>query len=298
MKGASRGGSPPKTRPGSEGLREKGFWQAYKWLMLRRLSQLAILGLFLAGPWFGVRIAEGNLSSSLTLDVLPLTDVLVFLQIAATGHWPAAQAVSGFAIVVVFYLLVGGRVFCAWVCPVNPITDAARWLRGRLGIRREMTLKRTTRYGLLALVLLLATLSGVLAWEWVNPVAMVHRGLIYGMGAGWLVVAAIFLFDLLVSRSGWCGRLCPTGAAYSLCSTTALLRVEAWQRELCNDCQDCFLVCPEPQVIGPALKGAASGHGPVITGINCSNCGRCIDVCSKRVYRFAIHIPNRSRIAS
>lgn len=290
--------SSAKIRPGDGGLREKGFWQAYKWLIMRRISQVAILGLFLAGPWLGVRIAEGNLSSSLTLNLLPLTDILVFLQIVATGHWPAMQAVNGLVIVVVFYMLLGGRVFCAWACPVNPVTDVARWLRGRLGIRREMGLHRSTRYGVLILVPLLAAISGTMVWEWVNPVAMVHRGLIFGMGAGWLVVLAIFLFDLLVSRNGWCGRLCPTGAVYSLCSATALLRVEATNRDQCNDCQDCFLVCPEPQVIGPALKGAASGCGPVITGVNCSNCGRCIDVCSKHVYRFAIHIPNRSRIES
>ncbi|NGZ27690.1 MAG: quinol dehydrogenase ferredoxin subunit NapH [Magnetococcales bacterium] len=289
---------PVKLVASGDGVREKGWWRAYQWLILRRLSQLTILALFLAGPWFGVRWVEGNLSSSLTLNTLPLTDVLIFLQILVSGHWPASQAVLGFVIVVVFYMLVGGRVFCAWACPVNMITDLARWARGKLGIRRDISLPRSTRYGVLIMLLLVTALSGMLVWEWVNPVAMVHRGLIFGMGAGWLVVVAIFLFDLFISRNGWCGRLCPTGAVYSLCSTTALVRVEAARRDQCNDCQDCFLVCPEPQVIGPALKGEAKGIGPVIHGINCSNCGRCIDICSKSVYRFAIHIPNRSRIAS
>jgi polyferredoxin len=49
---------------------------------------------------------------------------------------------------------------------------------------------------------------------------------------------------------------------------------------------DCFAVCPEPQVITPALKGAVRGRGPVILSPDCSNCGRCIDVCSKDVFRF------------
>jgi len=49
---------------------------------------------------------------------------------------------------------------------------------------------------------------------------------------------------------------------------------------------DCFDVCPEPQVIRPALKGEARGVGPVITDINCTNCGRCIDVCDREVFEF------------
>jgi ferredoxin-type protein NapH len=48
---------------------------------------------------------------------------------------------------------------------------------------------------------------------------------------------------------------------------------------------DCFAVCPEPQVIRPALK-AIDGTPPLILEANCTNCGRCIDVCSKDVFAF------------
>ena len=43
----------------------------WKWLLLRRLSQVGILGLFLLGPWAGIWIVKGNLSSNLVLDLLP-----------------------------------------------------------------------------------------------------------------------------------------------------------------------------------------------------------------------------------
>jgi ferredoxin-type protein NapH len=36
------------------------------------------------------------------------------------------------------------------------------------------------------------------------------------------------------------------------------------------------------------LKGAAKGVGPEILSPNCSNCGRCIDVCSKDVFTIGI----------
>ncbi|WJW75359.1 quinol dehydrogenase ferredoxin subunit NapH [Thiohalobacter sp. IOR34] len=279
--------------PGQEALARKGRLGASKWLLLRRLSQLGILALFLLGPLAGVWIVKGNLNSSLTLDVLPLTDPYVLLQSLLSGHWPELSAAIGALIVLVFYLLVGGRAYCAWVCPVNLVTDAAHWLRERLGISGASRLSRQARYWILGMTLLLAALTGSVAWEFVNPVSMLHRGLIFGMGLAWLVVLAVFLLDLLVSRRAWCGHLCPVGAFYSLLGRYSLLRVSAARREACDDCMDCFAVCPEPQVIRPALKGAAEGVGPVIFSANCTNCGRCIDVCAEDVFEFSTRFNNR-----
>jgi ferredoxin-type protein NapH len=38
-------------------------------------------------------------------------------------------------------------------------------------------------------------------------------------------------------------------------------------------------------VIRPALK-AIKGAAPIILDANCTNCGRCLDVCSKHVFSF------------
>lgn len=280
--------------PGADAIASKGWIGAHKWLLLRRLSQLSVLLLFLAGPWFGLWIVKGNLSASLTLDVLPLTDPYVLLQTLFAGHLPEMTAITGVLIVLAFYLLVGGRVYCAWVCPVNPVTDLAHWLRERLGIKGGTQLPRQTRYWILGTTLLLATLTGTVAWELVNPVSMLHRGLIFGMGLGWAIILAVFLLDLFVSRRAWCGHLCPMGAFYSLLGHITPLRVSASAREQCNDCMDCYAVCPEPQVIPPALKGADKGIGPLIRSANCTNCGRCIDVCGKDVFGFTSRFHNKS----
>jgi ferredoxin-type protein NapH len=135
------------------------------------------------------------------------------------------------------------------------------------------------------MTLVVAALTGTLAWEMINPVSMLHRGLIFGLGFAWAVLLAIFLFDLFVMRQGWCGHLCPVGAFYSLIGKLSVLRIKLPAREACNDCMDCFAVCPEQQVIRPALK-AINGTPPVILEANCTNCGRCIDVCSKDVFAF------------
>ncbi len=119
-------------------------------------------------------------------------------------------------IVLAFYLLVGGRVFCSWACPVNVVTDAAAWSRRRLGIKTGRVPDAATRYWLLGGLLVAAAMTGTLVWEWVNPVSLLHRGLIFGMGGGLFVIAGIFLYDLLVASRGWCGHLCPMGAFYGL----------------------------------------------------------------------------------
>ena len=264
-----------------------------RWLLLRRLGQLAILALFLAGPWFGVRVLKGNLSASLIFDTIPLSDPLLALQSMVAGHWPYKTALIGAAIVLVFYLLVGGRVFCSWVCPVNVVTDAAAWSRRKLGIKTGRAPDASTRYWLLGGILLATAISGVLVWEWVNPVSLLHRALIFGLWGSLLAIAGIFAYDLLIASRGWCGHLCPVGAFYGLLGRTALVRVSAAQRSACDDCMDCFVVCPEPQVIRPALKQAGQTHPLILSG-DCTNCGRCIDVCDRQVFKMTHRFDQRS----
>lgn len=263
-----------------------------KWLVLRRLSQASILGVFLLGPLAGIWIVKGNLNFSITLGVLPLADPFVLAQSMIAGHLPGTTALGGAALALAFYLVAGGRAYCAWVCPVNIVTDAAAWLRAKLGVRSGTGLSRRARYWILAMTLALAATTGTIAWELVNPVSMLHRGLIFGLGAAWAVVAAVFLLDLFVVKRGWCGHLCPVGAFYGLIGRFAIVRVAAPRRAQCNDCTDCYAVCPEPQVITPALKGEAKGAGPVILAAACTNCGRCIDVCTKQVFEFGTRFGN------
>jgi ferredoxin-type protein NapH len=282
-----------KKLPGKEAIETRGWISAHKWLLARRASQVGILVLFLAGPLFGIWIVKGNLSGSITLDVLPLTDPYLLLQSLLSGSIPVLSGAVGALIVLVFYVVVGGRVFCSWVCPVNLVTDLAASLRRRFDLHGNSGLSRNLRYWMLGVTLLFPLLTGVIVWEYLNPVSMFHRGLIFGMGTAWVIVLAVFLFDLLVAKHGWCGRLCPMGAFYGLIGSGALVRVSAKNRQQCDDCMDCFEICPEPQVIKPALKGEDLGRGPVILDINCTNCGRCIDVCGKKVFRFDLRFNNR-----
>jgi len=266
----------------------KPWLKRHRWLLLRRFNQLGVLFMFLLGPLFGAWLVTGNLSSSMTLNILPLTDPLLLTQSMLSGSWPATTGFIGAGLVLLFYALLGGRVFCAWVCPVNLVTDLAAWLRRRLGIRGSARLSRNLRWWLLGLVLLLPVLTGTMVWEYVNPVSMLHRGLIFGIGWAWLILAAVFLYDLLIVSRGWCGHLCPVGACYAAIGVAAPVHIAAPRRDQCDDCLDCFKVCPEPQVIKPALKGRTlrsdGRQDPVIDSIDCTKCGRCIEVCDRDVF--------------
>ncbi len=274
----------PVKRVGDDAVRDKGWWRAHQYLVLRRMSQLLVFGLFLLGPWAGIWLVKGNLSASLTLGTVPLTDPFALAQVLATRHWPELSALLGAAIVIVFYAVMGGRVFCSWVCPINAVTDSASWLRRRLKITTGRA-PRELRYWLIPAILVACAVSGVTVWEWVNPVSLTQRALIFGGSMALGAALAVFLYDLLVAPRGWCGHLCPMGAAYALIGSKSLVRVSAQASSRCNDCADCYAVCPEPQLIPIALKGK-NGASPVIADSDCTNCGRCIDVCGPDVFTY------------
>ena len=81
--------------PGREATRRFGWWYGHRYLLSRRLSQLVVMSLFLLGPWAGVWILHGNLSSSRLFDTVPMTDPLTFLQTLVAGHMPEMTLISG-----------------------------------------------------------------------------------------------------------------------------------------------------------------------------------------------------------
>jgi ferredoxin-type protein NapH len=265
-----------------------GKLSVWRYIILRRIVQFGVLLLFFGTVHWGWQIAgkpllTGNLSGSSLLDTIPMADPFATLQMFLTQHVLENEVIIGALIMLVFYAIVGGRVWCSWVCPINMVTDLANWLRIKLGITNTIPVKRNLRYAVMVMALVLSVLTGVAAFEWVSPISMVHRGLIYGIGAGWTAVLGIFLFDLLILKHGWCGHLCPLGAFYGVVGKVAQLRID-FNTPTCTHCGECAKVCPEPQVLN--LK-KASEAGMVASG-ECTNCGRCITVCPEDTLSFQL----------
>ena len=261
-------------------------WNNYRYLILRRLTQIAILVLFLGANAWGWKILEGNLSASELFGMIPMSDPYAVLQMVAAGAVVATDLLFGVAVVTLFYFIIGGRAFCSWVCPVNMVTDSANYLRRVFDIDRAQTTKqpitRNMRYWVLGISLVVSAFMGIAAFEFISPISMMHRGIVFGMGFGWAAIALIFLFDLFVLKNGWCGHVCPLGGFYSLLGKFSFIRVHH-SEENCTLCMKCKVVCPEKQVLHMIGKESL----PVLSG-ECTNCARCIEVCDDDALRFSI----------
>ncbi len=256
-----------------------------KFLIIRRLVQISIMFLFISANIFGWKILTGNLSTAKVFDLFYLSDPYAVIQIFATGSIIGVDVLVGALTILLFYSIIGGRAFCSYVCPLNIVTDLAFFVR-KLVMKRsdkQISLNKKTRYYILALSLLVSIISGVAAFEFISPISILHRGLIFGIGTGWLVVFFVFLIDLLILERAWCGYLCPLGAFYSLIGRYNLIKIKH-KVENCTNCMKCFDYCPEKQV----LKIVTKKSGQIKSGA-CTTCGRCVDVCDDNALKYSIN---------
>ena len=257
-----------------------------KYLLLRRSTQIGILFLYFGANAFGWHILEGTFGTSFLFNTIPLADPYTTIQVLATGFILGTDVLLGALIITLFYFVVGGRAFCSWVCPINMVTDLANWTRRKLKLDKEEVnyrfLKRSARYWIMVLGILVSAIVGVVAFEVISPITIMQRGIVFGFGMGGAVLLAVFLFDLFGVKNGWCGHLCPLGASYSIIGSKSLIRV-THNHENCTNCMDCKVVCPENQVLHMINRESIA-----ITNGECTNCGRCIDVCNDDALAFSI----------
>lgn len=259
----------------------------HRLIILRRLLQSALILLYAGAHIWGWKILEGDLGSSLLMGTIPLADPFAVVQMSIAGALLGIDVLIGAAIIALFYAIIGGRGFCAWVCPINIVTDIANDLRRMLRINEvehRVVISRGLRYWILGISLALSALFGVAAFELISPIGILNRGLIFGIGFGGAVIVGVFLFDLFGIKNGFCGHLCPLGGFYSLIGRFSVIRVKHNQ-EQCTQCMKCTNICPEKPVlhmIGKRSEFVATGE--------CTNCGRCVEVCDDEALNFEIRL--------
>jgi ferredoxin-type protein NapH len=260
--------------------------RSHRFMMARRFTQLSILGLFVAANSYGFKLLSGDLSASLVMKKLPLADPFALLQMLATGAIVGIDVLMGAALILLFYMVAGGRAFCSWVCPLNMVTDAANGTRRVLlldkTVEKKVWMSRNVRYWVLALTLILSFMTGVAAFEMVSPIGILSRGIIFGMGMSAAPILCIYLFDLFAVKNGWCGHICPLGGFYSIVGRLSLVRVKH-DHTKCTLCMKCKEICPEKQVLGIISKRS----GAIDSG-ECTNCGRCVEVCESDALSFGV----------
>ncbi|WP_350455132.1 4Fe-4S binding protein [Slackia heliotrinireducens] len=228
----------------------------------------------------------GSLSSSQILGI-DLLDPFAALQVIVASK-SVASAMLWVLPVLILYVLIRGRVFCGWVCPVNLFLEVVDWIRGRLGIKvSEMPVPRWVKPVVAAAVLVLSAIVSVPIFEMVSPVGALNRTILFGSTLGLWTLVAIVIVELFWGHRVWCRSLCPLGGFYQTIGAVGLLSVKI-DHDACISCNLCKKACLcDPSILDAAVAGEADR---VASG-DCMLCGKCVDHCPKDALKIGVAVP-------
>jgi len=252
---------------------------------------------FVSDPEHDLDAIKGNTWSG-TFFGFRLSDPLAVVSQSAAGlslYWPFILT----GLIPLVLTLLFGRFYCGWICPATflyELNSNLAILLHKLGLHtgnRHLDLR--FKYLVLAIGLILSAVTGAVLTATVYPPAIIGREIYYGValsgyshvviggfGAGAVFFISTLLFDLFVSRRGFCRYLCPGGALYSLLGHFRLFRIQRVVED-CNDCAKCNAVCEFG--LDPLRDGF---------GMECNNCTACIAVCPTDALKFSVTIKDQA----
>lgn len=251
----------------------------------RWMSVISLHLLFFLSFQIDIQILEGTLSGSRLLG-FHLIDVYTTMEVFLATHHLPINMIIGTTTIIIVYLLIGGRTYCSWVCPYGLISEIGEKLHVALvekKIIKERTFDHRVRHIFWAIFLILAFTSGFLVFELINVVGILSRFIAYGWSVALSWVLAVFLIEVFFARRAWCKYLCPIGTTYGYLGIAGATRVE-WN-DNCDHCMVCHDVCFENQVLELTKakydkeRQEKNIKTQIVTGTDCTLCGRCIDVC-------------------
>ncbi len=249
-------------------------WQRRRWATLILVNLL-----FVVSFYFDVQLLEGALTASRFVG-FHMADLNAALQVMLAYKHVVLNLLIGTVTVFLFWLLLGGRSFCSWVCPYHLLSEWAEYLHlwlVRKKIIKNHTFNRKVRGVFYVIFALLAFVSGYTVFETLSPTGILSRALIYGPGVALIWVAALLLFEVFYSRRAWCRYVCPIGVTYGLVGLASPVRVK-YNAEACHHEGDCRKVCLVPHVLDLTIRGTAYEVNQDV-GTDCTRCGMCVDVC-------------------
>lgn len=264
----------------------------FSYRMKRWIVVISIHLLFFLSFAIDIQTLEGTLNGSRFLGfhlIDPFTTIQMYL---ATYHMPI-NIIIGTTTIVIFYLFVGGRTYCSWVCPYGILSEIGEKLHNTLvnkKIIKERKFDHRVRHIFWIMFIVLSFTSGYLVFETFNIVGILSRFIAYGWSLALIWVLIVFLIEVFYSRRAWCTYICPIGTTYGYLGKVSGLRVQ-WN-DNCDHCMVCHDVCFESQVLDLTKakydeqrkeKGIKEQY---VTGADCTLCGRCIDVCHSDALKF------------
>ena len=277
---------------------------------LRTIVTFAVLVLVAIGYFTAWGI--GNLSG-FGWDAFSVLCPLGYLESLVAGKTFVPRAFISFVVILVL-IVVFGRVFCAWICPMPTLQRLIPGVRGRKrkadaqvaqGVSaceatadkpagKVRRVRFDSRFGVLLGALASAAIFGFPVFCLICPVGLtfatvllVMRLFAFGDVTWAVVVVPLVLLIEVVFLRKWCGKFCPLGALISLVSganrtlrphvdDAACLFTSKGMR-----CFACSKACPEHlDVRRPQLSEEALG--------NCTKCRECADACPAKAISFPV----------
>ena len=279
----------------------------------RRLRAIACLTAFLSvGIGLALHTGWGTLSSMGAGAVAAICPLGALETLVVSGTMVPRAAVSLVAVVALVLLV--GRAFCSWLCPIPPIQrffrpgkkaacrppadvgaeeascsscPAGCGLPPVGGVRDGFRLD--SRHAVLAGALVSTAVFGFPVFCLVCPIGLTfatfigvwHLFQFNETSWGLIIFPAILVLEIAFLRK-WCAKICPVSALVSLISglnrtLRPRVRADACLRSSGVDCRACVEACPEQ--VDPHSKRIPE----------CSKCGACVEACPAQ----AIHMKLR-----
>ena len=258
----------------------------HKWRNIRWATLLFFNFLFFASFFFDIQILEGTLSGSRLLG-FHLIDPLAAFQVILASKIVMVNLIIGVVTIFLIYLMLGGRSFCAWICPYHWLAELGEKIYQILKkkkIVKNHTFDRKIRYLFYGIFLVLALITGFTVFETINPVAIISRFIVYGPSLMLLWVMALLIFEILYSRRAWCRYFCPVSVSYQLIGLISPLRIK-WDKENCSNCKRCQSVCLVPHVLNDSVN---QGKSEYVNASDCTRCGLCVDICDDEALGYGV----------
>lgn len=195
-----------------------------------------------------------------------------------SGWW----IIGGF----VLLLLLLGRAFCGWVCPlgtflehIEKLSPFSKKIKAKVKTARAF---KYSKYAVFVVSLVLAFELGEAVFCRFCPAGAVFKGMtgflyIPAVAILAVVTLAVFVFGMRV----WCAYLCPLAAFGGLFS-----KAQAWgigvDKESCDSCGKCEKLCPmEVSIVAQYVQ-----IGRELKDADCTKCFECVEACPKGALRF------------
>ena len=203
-------------------------------------------------------------------------------------------------LIFIVLVLLLGRIWCAWLCPLGLPQDLLSDLRKKLGVpyyklsRRGSQALHSLKYLALFLIIFYTIVLGIpwsginefrtilpIPYEWIDPnrALYVYPQIALGLLPPTTIVPIVsiattifFLVTCYKIRRFWC-HICPAGALMGLIHRNSFIQLNK-DTTKCTSCRVCARVCP--MGIEEVWK---EKEKTIVTHRNCTHCWSCLAAC-------------------